>query len=144
MTTQPASASFGPENHGAQVGLNYGTVSTEIHLLPRKARTPHAGPGPQLTSDSVERTETPPQLFATTIPFSRGGDFVDRGDIVHQLIQRCFEPAARWPQPLESVRRWMTGSSKSRLAIEFAYRALEVAETWAFVAPSRTQPWRMS
>jgi hypothetical protein len=41
-----------------------------------------------------ERPETPPQPFAT-IPFYRDYDFVDRGDLLEQIYQRCSEPAGR-------------------------------------------------
>ena len=43
---------------------------------------------------SLERLETPPQPFAT-IPFCRDPDFVNRGDTLDQVHQRCSEPAAR-------------------------------------------------
>ena len=43
---------------------------------------------------SAERAETQPAPFAI-IPFSRDRDFVNRGDILDQLRQRCSEPAGR-------------------------------------------------
>ncbi|KAL8364795.1 hypothetical protein RB595_003867 [Gaeumannomyces hyphopodioides] len=108
------SASFGPGNRGQQVGQNYGTMNTEIHLPP-------------------ERPETPPQPFAT-IPFSRDRDFVDRGDILDQLRQRCFEPAGR------VALVGLGGIGKSQLAIEFAHRAAEeIPDKWIFWVHAGTQ-----
>jgi hypothetical protein len=34
MTTPQQMISFGPLNHGVQVGYNFGTVNTDIHLPP--------------------------------------------------------------------------------------------------------------
>ncbi|KAL8366692.1 hypothetical protein RB595_010516 [Gaeumannomyces hyphopodioides] len=108
------SASFGPENRGQQVGQNYGTMNTEIHLPP-------------------ERPETPPQPFAT-IPFSRDPDFVNRGDILDQLHQRCFDPAGR------VALVGLGGIGKSQLVIEFAHRtAEETPNKWIFWMHAGTQ-----
>ncbi|KAL8313074.1 hypothetical protein RB593_007337 [Gaeumannomyces tritici] len=105
---------FGPGNRGQQVGQNYGTMNTEIHFPP-------------------ERPETPPQPFAT-IPFSRDPDFVDRGDILDQLRQRCSEPAGRM------ALVGLGGIGKSQLAIEFAYRTAEkTPNKWIFWIHAGTQ-----
>ncbi|KAL8299073.1 hypothetical protein RB593_009129 [Gaeumannomyces tritici] len=105
---------FGPGNRGQQVGQNYGTMNTEIHFPP-------------------ERPETPPQPFAT-IPFSRDPDFVDRGDILDQLLQRCSEPAGRM------ALVGLGGIGKSQLAIEFAHRAAEkTPNKWIFWIHAGTQ-----
>ncbi|KAL8310426.1 hypothetical protein RB597_010317 [Gaeumannomyces tritici] len=114
MTTHLLSASFGPGNRGQQVGQNYGTMNTKIHLPP-------------------ERPETPPQPFAT-IPFARDPDFIDRGDILDQLRQRCSEPAGR------VALVGLGGIGKSQLAIEFAHRTAEEAtERWIFWIHAGTQ-----
>ncbi|KAJ9130676.1 Kinesin light chain [Pleurostoma richardsiae] len=72
------------------------------------------------------RSETPPRPFAS-IPFRQDPGFVNRGDILQQLKQRCAEPAGR------VALAGLGGVGKSQLAIEFAYRiAEEEKETWVF------------
>src|SRR4051812_31837462 len=80
-----------------------------------------------------ERRETPPAPFAT-IPFSRDPDFVNRGDILDQIDQRCSEPAAR------VALVGLGGVGKSQLAIEFAHRiAARQPDTWVFWVHAGTQ-----
>ncbi|WPJ65269.1 hypothetical protein SMAC4_13900 [Sordaria macrospora] len=108
------SASFGPLNQGFQVGQNYAPINTEFHLPP-------------------ERLETPPPPFAT-IPFSRDPDFVNRGDILDQINQRCSEPAGR------VALVGLGGVGKSQLAIEYAYRtAAKEPDRWVFWVHAGTQ-----
>ncbi|KAK3985963.1 kinesin light chain [Cladorrhinum sp. PSN332] len=109
--SQMPSASFGPGNHGLQVGLSYAPINAEFHLPP----------------------ETPPTPFPT-IPFSRDRDFVDRGDILEQINQLCSEPAAR------VAVVGLGGVGKSQLAIEFAHRiAVGQPGTWVFWVHAGTQ-----
>jgi hypothetical protein len=89
---QPPSASFGPLERGVQVGQNYGSISTTFPVPPGKTQTPFEPSRATLTSS--ERPETPLQPSAA-IPFCRDPDFVDRGDILDQIHQRCSEPAGR-------------------------------------------------
>ncbi|KAK3690585.1 hypothetical protein B0T22DRAFT_491771 [Podospora appendiculata] len=105
------SISFGSGNQGLQVGHNYGSINTEFHLP----------------------LETPPQPFAT-IPFSRDLDFVNRGDILDQIDERCSKPAAR------VALVGLGGVGKSQLAIEFAHRIdAEQPDTWVFWVHAGTQ-----
>ncbi|KAL8325294.1 hypothetical protein RB597_008519 [Gaeumannomyces tritici] len=84
-------------------------------------------------SITIAQPETPSQPFAS-IPFSRDADFVDRGDILAQLRQRCSEPASRM------ALIGLGGIGKSQLAIEFAHRkAAESAENWIFWIHAGTQ-----
>ncbi|KAK3347571.1 LOW QUALITY PROTEIN: Tetratricopeptide repeat-domain-containing protein [Neurospora tetraspora] len=106
---QIPSASFGPLNQGLQVGQSYAPIN--FHLPP-------------------ERLETPPPPFAT-IPFSRDPDFVDRGDILDQIDQRCSEPAGRVA---------LVGLGGSQLAIEYAHRtAAKEPDRWVFWVHAGTQ-----
>ncbi|KXX76355.1 Kinesin light chain [Madurella mycetomatis] len=111
---QMASASFGSGNYGLQVGQSYAPINAEFHMPP-------------------ERPETPPSPFAT-IPFSRDPDFVNRGDILDQIDQRCSQPAAR------VALVGLGGVGKSQLAIEYAHRIAERgADTWVFWVYAGTQ-----
>ncbi|KAK3688933.1 hypothetical protein B0T22DRAFT_512886 [Podospora appendiculata] len=80
-----------------------------------------------------DRPETPPKPFAT-IPFSRDPDFVNRGNIVDQIDERCSKPAAR------VALVGLGGVGKSQLAIEFAHRiAAEQPDVWVFWVHAGTQ-----
>ncbi|KAL8367884.1 hypothetical protein RB599_003683 [Gaeumannomyces hyphopodioides] len=75
-----------------------------------------------------------PLLPLAYIPFSRDPDFVDRGDILDQLRQWCFEPAGR------VALVGLGGIGKSQLAIEFAYRTAEkTLNKWIFWIHAGTQ-----
>ncbi|KAK3947546.1 kinesin light chain [Pseudoneurospora amorphoporcata] len=101
------------------------------------------GPGAQYNNNAAghqynynyygQRLETPSPPFAT-IPFSRDPDFVNRGDILDQIDQRCSEPAAR------VALVGLGGVGKSQLAIEFAHRiAARHPDTWVFWVHAGTQ-----
>ncbi|KAI2734319.1 hypothetical protein DTO013E5_9675 [Penicillium roqueforti] len=60
-----ASTSHSGVNHGAQVGINYGTFTALFHLPP-------------------EPPETPPSPLST-VPFTRGPDFVRRETLLDQI-----------------------------------------------------------
>ncbi|KAK3947111.1 P-loop containing nucleoside triphosphate hydrolase protein [Pseudoneurospora amorphoporcata] len=80
-----------------------------------------------------ERLETPPPPFAT-IPFSRDPDFVNRGDVLDQIDQRCSEPAGR------VALVGLGGVGKSQLAIEYAHRTAEKEpDRWVFWVHAGTQ-----
>jgi hypothetical protein len=108
------SITFGSGNLGQQVGQNFGTMNQVVYLL-------------------AERPETPPQPFAT-IPFSRDPDFVDRGDILDRINERCSKPAAR------IALVGLGGVGKSQLVIEFAHRIVAAQfNTWVFWVYAGTQ-----
>ncbi|KAK4233565.1 kinesin light chain [Achaetomium macrosporum] len=108
------SVSFGPRNQGVEVGQNFGSMNTEIHLLP-------------------ERSETPPPPSAT-IRFARDPDFVNRGDVLDRVHQLCSEPAGR------VALVGLGGVGKSQLAIEYAHRIREgQPDRWVFWVHAGTQ-----
>jgi tetratricopeptide (TPR) repeat protein len=80
-----------------------------------------------------ERPETPPPPFATT-PFRRDPNFVNRGDILRKIHDRCAEPAGR------VALVGLGGVGKSQLAIEFAHRTAEIpARLWVFWVHASTR-----
>ncbi|KAF2804598.1 putative kinesin [Mytilinidion resinicola] len=81
---------------------------------------------PSLTSTLLERPETPPDPCAI-LPFSRDTDFVERGNILDQIHQKCAVPGSR------TALVGMGGVGKSQLAIEYAYQIRERSpQTWVF------------
>ncbi|KAF2022615.1 TPR-like protein [Setomelanomma holmii] len=96
--------SFGDMNYGIQAGIINGEVKPTIYLP----------------------TETPPPP-SIVIPFARDADFVERGTILERVRQRCAASGSR------VALVGLGGSSKSQLAIEYAYRAREQSsDTWVF------------
>ncbi|KAF5132805.1 Kinesin light chain [Metarhizium anisopliae] len=105
---QDSAVYFGPRNEGSQVGFNIGGTIINEFLAP------------------PERRETPPQPFAS-IPFPPDPDFVTRGDILDQVIQRCSQPAGR------VALVGLGGVGKSQLAIESAHQIAEAqGNIWVF------------
>ncbi|KAL8386861.1 hypothetical protein RB595_010336 [Gaeumannomyces hyphopodioides] len=106
-------STFESGNRGMQAGQVFGNV--------------------HFTQAAPERPETPPRPFAS-IPFSRDPDFVNRGDILSQLHQRCSEPAGR------VALCGLGGIGKSQLAIELAYQISERRpNSWIFWIHAATQ-----
>ncbi|KAI8633501.1 P-loop containing nucleoside triphosphate hydrolase protein [Xylariaceae sp. FL1651] len=115
--TETTSISFGPENHGFQVGQNYGP----IHLAPA----------------CPERPETPPKP-SFNIPFRRDNDFVERKYLLDRIQRACSAPGSR------AALVGLGGVGKSQLAIEHAYRVKdeftrESKEIWVFWIHAETQ-----
>ncbi|MDI1492406.1 MAG: hypothetical protein OHK93_003620 [Ramalina farinacea] len=68
----------------------------------------------------------PPKPFST-VPFRRDPDFVDRGDLLSRVDERCSEPAGR------AALVGLGGVGKSQIAIEHTHRTRERSpETWVF------------
>ncbi|KAJ5523469.1 hypothetical protein N7513_013013 [Penicillium frequentans] len=98
-----ASISFGDNNHGFQIGDNYGPINT-IHLPPERIETP---PGP-----------------LSTVPFARDPDFISR-DALFRQIDKNLVPGSR------IALVGLGGVGKSQLAIEYSYRVrINFPETW--------------
>lgn len=76
---------FGDSNQGFQIGVNYGP----IHLPPGKFndRFKHA------TTELSGHEETPPSPLST-VPFRRDQDFVERGDLLGRIQQKCAVPGS--------------------------------------------------
>ncbi|OCK72920.1 HET-domain-containing protein, partial [Lepidopterella palustris CBS 459.81] len=64
---------------------------------------------------------------SSNVPFRRDDDFVDRGDLLTRIDQRCSRPAGR------AALVGFGGFGKSQLAIEYAYRVRQRSpDTWVF------------
>ncbi|KAF2727433.1 hypothetical protein EJ04DRAFT_451317, partial [Polyplosphaeria fusca] len=64
---------------------------------------------------------------SSNVPFRRDCDFVDRGDILARVNERCSRPAGR------AALVGVGGFGKSQLAIEYAYRVRQQRpDTWVF------------
>ncbi|KAL9093990.1 MAG: hypothetical protein Q9165_003660 [Trypethelium subeluteriae] len=75
------------------------------------------------TIDTIRETPKP----YSNIPFRQDQAFVDRGDILTYVEQRCSQPAGR------AALVGLGGVGKSQLAIEYAHRVRKQSpETWIF------------
>ncbi|KAJ5560553.1 hypothetical protein N7513_002952 [Penicillium frequentans] len=93
-------------NDGVLVGINNGTVTTQLHL--------------------PQRPETPPSPLST-VPFKRDADFVSRDRLLDQIHEKGLIPGSR------IALVGLGGVGKSQLAIEYSYRVRsESPETWVF------------
>ncbi|KAF2098292.1 putative kinesin [Rhizodiscina lignyota] len=64
---------------------------------------------------------------SSTVPFQRDPDFVDRGDLLSRVDERCSQPAGR------AALVGLGGVGKSQLAIEYTYRTRDRSlDTWVF------------
>ena len=69
----------------------------------------------------------PPKPSSTVPPFRRDPDFVDRGDLLSRVDERCSQPAGR------AALVGLGGVGKSQLAIEHTYRTRERSpDIWIF------------
>ncbi|KAJ5979972.1 hypothetical protein N7481_007270 [Penicillium waksmanii] len=95
--------SFGDENRGYQMGVNYGSIY----------------PPP-------EQPETPPTPLST-VPFRRDPDFVSRDSLLDQIHKKVSVPGSR----ISLVG--IGGVGKSQLSIEYSYRVrCQSPATWVF------------
>ncbi|KAJ5277767.1 hypothetical protein N7534_008281 [Penicillium rubens] len=102
-----ASTSHSGVNHGAQVGINYGTFTALFHLPP-------------------EPPETPPSPLST-VPFTRGPDFVRRETLLDQIYGKNSVAGSR------IALIGLGGVGKSQLAIEYSYQVRSKSPTtWVF------------
>ena len=68
-----------------------------------------------------------PPKPSSTVPFRRDPDFVDRGDLLSRVNERCSRPAGR------AALVGLGGVGKSQLAIEYTHRIRERSpSTWVF------------
>ena len=80
----------------------------------------------KLTLYLVSSPQAPPKP-SSTVPFRRDTDFVDRGDLLWRVDERCSQPAGR------AALVGLGGVGKSQLAIEYTYRTRERSpDTWIF------------
>ncbi len=68
-----------------------------------------------------------PPKPSSTVPFRRDRDFIDRGDLLSRVDERCSQPAGR------AALVGLGGVGKSQLAIEYTHRTRERSpDTWVF------------
>ena len=67
----------------------------------------------------------PPKPYST-VPFRRDPDFIDRGDLLSRVDERCSQPGGR------AALVGLGGVGKSQLAIEYYHRTRKRSETWVF------------
>ncbi|KAJ5149701.1 hypothetical protein N7448_001279 [Penicillium atrosanguineum] len=102
-----SSTSHSGVNYGAQVGINYGTVTADFHLPP-------------------ERPQTPPSPLST-VPFPRDPGFVSRSKLLRWISEKKLVPGSR------IALFGLGGVGKSQLAIEYSYQVRsESPTTWVF------------
>ncbi|GAW17998.1 hypothetical protein ANO14919_074670 [Xylariales sp. No.14919] len=92
--------SFDDNNHGTQVGQNFGSITNQFHLSPESSETP-----------------LKPSLI---IPFDRDKCFVERKSILDRLCETYSTSAPPCHSRIALVG--LGGAGKSQLAIEHAYR----------------------
>ena len=81
--------SFGDENQGYQVGINYGSICLPPGMFPRTLTKL------KLTNNiDPERPETPPTPLST-VPFRRDPDFVSRDSLLDQIHKKVSVPGSR-------------------------------------------------
>lgn len=68
-----------------------------------------------------------PPKPSSTVPFRRDPDFVDRGDLLSRVDERCSQPAGR------ATLVGLNDVGKSQLAVEHTHRIRERSpDTWVF------------
>ncbi|KAI0411916.1 P-loop containing nucleoside triphosphate hydrolase protein [Xylaria grammica] len=114
--------SFDDNNHGTQVGQNFGSITNQFHLSPESSETP-----------------LKPSLI---IPFDRDKCFVERKSILDRLCETYSTSAPPCHSRIALVG--LGGVGKSQLAIEHAYRVRDAFAQngkgiWVFWVHSSTR-----
>lgn len=131
-------ATFGDRNNALQIGYNHGPINNTFHCSHYSSSTTQDSDPAQSASGN-----TVPLKPSHTIPFPRDADgFVDRPPLMRQLASACRRPGSR------AALAGLAGIGKTQLAVEFAYRSIQLAERrarplWVFWihADSRQSFW---
>ncbi|EON69996.1 hypothetical protein W97_09262 [Coniosporium apollinis CBS 100218] len=107
MTSPHATINFpGNHNQGSQVGVNSGNINNYYGGVPEQ--------------------QAKREPFST-VPFNQDPHFVDRGDTLEQIHEKCSYPAAR------VALVGLGGVGKSQLAIQYSYQVRRSSpQTWVF------------
>ncbi|KAF2801895.1 HET-domain-containing protein [Mytilinidion resinicola] len=115
---------------GVFMPLIYGEGEEHAYLrLRRKILKPLKGTEARGNEHRSDLQGNPQTLLkpSSNVPFPRDNDFVDRGNILEQINERCSQPAGR------AALVGFGGFGKSQLAIEYAHRVRQKSpETWVF------------
>lgn len=92
-----ATNTFGEGNSGIQAGMVGNVQISNYNVAPSSSIGTSASwvSDLQVLKSSLLTHAEQPAKTSLWIPFSRNPDFVDRGNILHKIEQRCSEPSAR-------------------------------------------------
>ena len=97
MTDERVQIEFpGSGNQGSQVGYNApgGIIKTYYNYPTGKSASVSTLKAPLILIACLERSETPPSP-SLSIPFGPDADFVERGELLGQVQQKCAIPGSR-------------------------------------------------
>ena len=124
---------FATDGSQAFAGTVHGNVYYGARGCPYKHLVESSFSFPKPIMPLANAPQAPPKPVST-VPFRRDPDFINRGDLLLRVDERCSQAAGR------AALVGLGGVGKSQLGIEYAYRVRERApETWVFWVHAGTQ-----